>query len=159
MEISKRLIVVKNVMQKKSDIIVHTDGASRGNPGPAAIGVVLEGPEIEKKIYCECIGKATNNVAEYKAIIFGLKKIKQLVGNKKSAGSSVHVYMDSELIAHQLNGRYKVKESNIQELFLELWNLRLDFENVVFEHVTRDKNREADKMANYALDKEENKLL
>lgn len=159
METSKRIIMTKNIAKKQPDISIHTDGASRGNPGPASIGVIIRGEEIGKKEYGEYIGETTNNIAEYKAVIFALKKVKQLIGKERASNNSVHVCTDSELLVRQINGEYKVKENTIQELFLELWNLRLDFKNIIFEHVSRDKNKDADRMANYALDREENKLL
>lgn len=136
---------------------IHTDGGSRGNPGSAAIGVVIEGIG-DKKEYGEHIGVTTNNEAEYQAVIFALKKLKQLVGNDQAEKSYVIFYMDSELLVKQLNHKYKVKEENIQKLFLEVHNLRLDFGKVEFKHVLRGKNTEADKLVNQVLDREENKL-
>lgn len=139
--------------------LIHTDGGARGNPGPAAIGVVIQGPGMEKKEYGEYIGEATNNVAEYSAVVFALKKLKQLVGADKAGESSVEVRADSELLVRQLTGLYKIKESSIQNLFLEVWNLKLDFKSVSFTHVPREENHDADRMVNYALDRELNKLL
>ncbi|MBI2626676.1 MAG: ribonuclease HI family protein [Parcubacteria group bacterium] len=142
------------------DYLIHTDGGSRGNPGPAAIGVVIQSANKGlKKEYGEYIGEATNNVAEYKAVVFALKKLKQLIGTAKSSEAMVHIHVDSELLAKQLNGEYKIKEENIQKLFLEVWNLKTDFEHVEFVHVPREKNKDADRMVNAALDKEENRLL
>lgn len=137
--------------------LIHTDGGSRGNPGSAAIGVVIEGIG-DKKEYGEHIGVTTNNEAEYQAVIFALKKLKQLVGSDKAEKSHAVFYMDSELIMKQLNHEYKVKEENIQKLFLEVHNLQLDFGKVEFKHVLRGKNTEADKLVNQVLDREENKL-
>ena len=137
--------------------LIHTDGGSRGNPGSAAIGVVINGIG-DKKEYGEFIGVTTNNEAEYQAVIFALKKLKQLVGSDKAETSGVVFYMDSELLVKQLNHEYKVKEENIQKLFLEVHNLRLDFGKVEFKHVLRGKNIEADKLVNQVLDREENKL-
>jgi len=142
-----------------NNYLIFTDGGARGNPGPAAIGVIIKGEDIGKKEYGEFIGVATNNVAEYKAVIFGLRKLKQLIGKDKAAQSTVHVNADSELLVRQMNSEYKVKEEGIQELFMELWNLRMDFGKIDFAHVLREENKEADRMVNYALDREENKLL
>ena len=136
---------------------VHTDGGSRGNPGPAAIGVVIEGVG-DKKEYGEYVGVTTNNEAEYRAVIFALKKLKQLIGNTNAEKAQIIFYMDSELLMKQLNHEYKVKEENIQKLFLEVHNLRLDFGKVEFKHVLRGKNIAADKLVNQVLDKESNKL-
>jgi ribonuclease HI len=140
--------------------VIHTDGGARGNPGPAAIGVVIEqvGGGLKKE-YGEYIGEATNNEAEYRAVIFALKKLKQLIGKKAAGESEVEFHVDSELLERQLNGHYKIMGRKMRELFLELWNLKVDFGEVVFKHLLREKNKEADKMVNAALDKELNKLL
>lgn len=140
--------------------IIHTDGGARGNPGPAAIGVVIE--EVGgglKKEYGEYIGEATNNEAEYQAAIFALKKLKQLIGKKAAGEAKVEIHVDSELLERQLNGHYKIMGRKLRELFLELWNLKVDFGDVIFKHLLREKNKEADKLVNAALDKELNKLL
>ena len=143
---------------EKSKIIIHTDGGARGNPGPAAIGVVIEGGSVGKKEYGEYLGEATNNEAEYKAVIFALKKLKQLIGASGSKSSNVEVVLDSELIERQLNGEYKIKEKNLQNYFVEVWNLKSDFGSVGFRHVRREKNTDADRIVNQVLDREGNKL-
>ena len=138
--------------------IIHTDGGARGNPGPAGIGVVIEGAGEIKK-YGEYIGEATNNEAEYQAVIFALKKLKQLIGKEKTKSEAeVEIHLDSELLASQLNGEYKIKEARLQKLFLEVWNLKQDFKSVIFTHILREDNRGADKLVNQALDKELSKL-
>ena len=134
-------------MQK---IIVNTDGGAIGNPGPAGIGVVIKGGGKEKK-YSEAIENGTNNEAEYKALIFALKKTKLLFGKKNARNNEVECYLDSELVVKQLNGEYKIKEKNLQPLFLEVWNLKIDFKNVNFIHVPREKNKEADKLVQEAI--------
>ncbi len=140
--------------------IIHTDGGSRGNPGDAAIGVVIkEEGGLLKKEYGEYIGRGTNNVAEYTAVISSLKKLKQLVGKKVLKDAKVMVNVDSELLERQMNGQYKIMEPEIQKLFLELWNLKLDFGDIKFKHVRREKNKGADQMVNTALDRELNKLI
>jgi len=137
---------------------IYTDGGARGNPGPAAIGVVIKGP-VEIKKYGEYIGETTNNEAEYQAVIFALKKLKQLIGKEKAKSEAeLEIHLDSELLANQLNGEYKIKEKNLQKLFLELWNLKQDFKKVYFKHIPREDNRGADKLVNQALDKELSKL-
>ena len=143
----------------KHQFTIHTDGGSRGNPGPAAVGYVIQGDLIGKKEYGEYVGIQTNNFAEYTAVISALKKLKQLIGIEKAKESIVTVNADSELLVKQVTGEYKIKEDSIRDLFMELWNLRLDFEKVIFTHVFREQNVDADRMVNYALDKEENKLL
>ena len=146
---------IDNAFMEK--IVMYTDGGSRGNPGPAAIGVWISsqgGPvgTLDKK-YGECIGTKTNNDAEYEALIFGLKKVKALLGKTKAKGYEVECYLDSELAVKQLNHEYKLKEERIQKYFIEIWNLMLDFREVRFHHVPREKNKVADSMVNEALDK------
>ena len=130
---------------------MYTDGGSRGNPGPAGIGVWVE--TLGKK-YGECIGIKTNNDAEYMALIFGLKKLKQLLG-KNVKQSEIECYLDSELVVKQLNHEYKLKEKRIQDFFIEIWNLMLEFKAVKFIHVRREKNTIADALVNEALDAQE----
>src|SRR3989344_3827081 len=145
-------------MIHNSKFIIYTDGGARGNPGPAGIGVVIKGlAEIKK--YSEYIGQATNNEAEYQAVIFALKKLKQLIGKEKAKTSSVQFLVDSELLERQMNGHYKIEQPHIQKFFIEIWNLKVNYGAVTFKHVPREKNREADRMVNAALDKELNTLL
>ena len=140
--------------------LIHTDGGARGNPGPAAIGVVIQRSDGGlKKEYGEYIGKTTNNEAEYQAVIFALKKLKQLIGKNDASRAKVEVHLDSELLEHQINGHYKVMDKNLQDLFLEIWNLKVDFGEVFFKHILRENNCGADKLVNAALDKELNRLL
>jgi ribonuclease HI len=131
---------------------MYTDGGSRNNPGPAAIGVYFE---TLHKQFGHYIGEKTNNEAEYEAVIFGLRKIKQLVGKDEAKNIIVDCFLDSEFVERQLNHIYKVKEENIQKLFLEVWNLMLDFKQVNFSHIPREKNKVADKLVNEALDNQE----
>jgi len=135
-------------------IIIYTDGGSRGNPGPAAIGVVFcneKGQSIKQ--YSEYLGECfTNNEAEYKAVIFALKKFKALFGKKLAKNSEIQIRSDSELLVKQLNNQYKILDSKIQLLFLEVWNLKFDFKRVKFKSISREKNKEADRLANEALD-------
>ena len=142
----------------ENKIIIHTDGGARGNPGPAAIGVVIEGGSVGKKEYGEYLGEATNNEAEYKAVMFALKKLKHLIGSAESKISEVEVILDSELIERQLKGEYKIKEKNLQNYFVEVWNLKSDFGSVSFRHVRREENTNADRIVNQVLDREANKL-
>ena len=153
-------------------ITIHTDGGSRGNPGPAAIGIVIveerelrnardssRGKSIfSKKEFGEYIGETTNNEAEYRAVIFALKKLKSLIGSDKCCESLVELLMDSELVVKQLNKEYKLKDKNIQNFFIEIWNLTFDFGEVSFHHIPREENREADRIVNQVLDREGSKL-
>lgn len=148
-------------------ITAYVDGGARGNPGPAAFGVVILVPQkgslfekagtkpfdgVQGKEYAETIGITTNNEAEYQGAIFALKKIKQLIGKAKAKKAKVEVRSDSELLVEQANGRYKVVDPPLQTLFMELWNLRIDFGDVLFVHVPREENRRADMLLNRALD-------
>src|SRR3990167_2136801 len=147
-------------MVESNKFLIHTDGGARGNPGPAAIGVVIEAADGSlKKEYGEYIGETTNNDAEYQAVIFALKKLKLLIGKKAADEAIVEAHVDSELLERQLNGHYKIMDKNIQKHFLELWNLKVDFGEVIFKHIPRENNRGADRLVNAALDKELNKLL
>ncbi len=134
-------------------IIVYTDGGSRGNPGPAAIGLIVrnEKKEILKR-YSEYLGETTSNEAEYQALIFALKKIKLLYGKKKIKDLEIEIRSDSELLIKQLNGEYKILEQNIQSLFIKAWNLKTDFDNVKFILIPREENKEADGLVNEVLD-------
>jgi ribonuclease HI len=133
-------------------IVMYTDGGSRNNPGPAAIGVYIE---TLHKQFGHYIGEKTNNEAEYEAVIFGLKKLKQLIGKEEVKNVEVEIYLDSELVERQLNHVYKIKEEKIQKLFIEVWNMVLDFGSVKFNHIPRERNKVADKLVNEALDQEE----
>jgi len=137
-------------------IIMYTDGASRGNPGEASVGVHIE---TLNHGFGEAIGVATNNEAEYRALVMGLKKIKSLLGKKHAKTASVECRMDSELAVKQLNHIYKIEHETTQKYFLEVWNLMLDFGEVTFVHVRREQNKEADRLANEALDNDKQKIL
>jgi len=139
--------------------IIHTDGGARGNPGPAAAGFVIEGDLVGKKTGGEYLGEVTNNEAEYQAVILALKKLKHLIGGEKAEESSVEIHVDSELLERQMNGGYKIKNETIKNLFVEIWNLKTDFGEIIFKHIPREKNAEADRIVNQILDKETNKLL
>ncbi len=133
-------------------VIIYTDGGSRGNPGPAGIGVIFtdEKGKVIKE-YGQKIGRATNNEAEYEAVIFALQKAKLLFGNKKAKTMEIEIRTDSEFLAKQLNGQYKILDRSIEQLFLKTWNLKIDFGRVVFKYIPRSENREADKLVNRAL--------
>ncbi|MDO8443642.1 MAG: ribonuclease HI family protein [Candidatus Azambacteria bacterium] len=131
----------------KSKVIIYTDGGSRGNPGPSALGVVIEDEHGKiLKEYSHYLGEATNNQAEYEAVIFALQKAKQLKIKE------LEIRTDSELIGKQLRGEYKIKDSDLQPLFLKAWNLRLDYEKVNIKIIPREQNKKADKLANLELD-------
>lgn len=134
--------------------IIYTDGGSRGNPGKAGVGIVIcnEEKQIVKK-YGEYLGdNLTNNEAEYSAVIIALKKFKNLFGKSLVENTDIEIRSDSELLVKQMNGEYKILDEKIQKLFIEVWNLKLDFKSVKFKSVLREKNREADQLVNEALD-------
>lgn len=129
------------------EIFIHTDGAARGNPGPAGAGGVLKSPhgELLGKV-SKYLGEATNNQAEYQALIFSLEEAKRL------GAKSIKVFMDSELAVRQLNGQYKVKNEGLKPLFEKVLCLLNNFESFAISHVPREKNKDADKLANEAID-------
>jgi len=139
-------------------ITIYTDGGSRGNPGPSAIGALFCNENGEPfKEYSEFLGEATNNEAEYRAVIFALKKFKALFGKKIAETSDIEIKSDSELIVRQLNGEYKILETKIGNLFLEIWNLKTDFKKVKFTLIGREKNKGADSLVNEELDNQSGK--
>src|SRR3989344_1368120 len=139
--------------EKLTKVIIYTDGGSRGNPGPAALGIVIQDTSGKLiKEYGEALGVRTNNEAEYEAVIFALKKVKALFGKEKTKNMQLDVRMDSELVMKQLTGKYKIEEEKLFPLFIKIWNLKMDFGAIMFTHVPREKNKEADRMVNEALD-------
>jgi ribonuclease HI len=146
---------------EKNKIIIFCDGGSRGNPGPAAIGVMIEmrNEKGEMREYSKFLGEATNNEAEYQAVIFALKKVKQLIGKAKTEKTAIEIMMDSELVVNQLNGKFKIKEKDLTPFFIEIWNLKQDFGDVKFTAVPREKNKEADRLVNRELDRQEGALF
>ncbi|MEK7635594.1 MAG: ribonuclease HI family protein [Patescibacteria group bacterium] len=139
-------------------ITVYCDGGSRGNPGPAAIGVVME-IKGEIKEYGKFLGRATNNEAEYQAVIFGLKKVKHLIGGEKAEKAKIEIKMDSELVVNQLSGKYKIKEKSLIPFFIEIWNLKMDFGEIKFIHIPREENKRADWLVNKELNNQSAKLF
>jgi phosphoribosylglycinamide formyltransferase 1 len=132
---------------KPEKVIIYTDGGSRGNPGPAAAGFILTdsaGNQLCAKGLT--LGETTNNVAEYTGLI------KALQTAKKMNARQVTVFSDSELMVRQINGRYKVKSEQLKDLFTQAVGLLNKFEHWQVQHIDRDKNKEADKLVNKALD-------
>ncbi|HSR88864.1 MAG TPA: ribonuclease HI family protein [Candidatus Udaeobacter sp.] len=128
-------------------LTTYTDGGARGNPGPAAAGIIIK-DATGKTIagYGEYLGEQTNNYAEYSALISALKKAKEL------GATEVECILDSELVTKQMNRQYKVKEPTLQKLFIQAFNLTSAFKKVSFRHVLRAKNQEADHWVNKILD-------
>jgi len=133
----------------KDQITAYVDGASRGNPGPAAAAFILvsrDGSQLQAKAFF--LGQTTNNVAEYTAVIKALKAAKQ-IGTAK-----LTIFSDSELLVRQLNGEYKVKSEQIRPLFRQALDLLGEFKNWKVQHIMREKNKETDKLVNQALNLE-----
>ncbi len=139
---------------KAEKIIVYADGGARGNPGPAAIGVVIMRGSRAIGKYAKSIGERTNNEAEYESVIFALKKLKHLFGKQKTRDLEIEIKMDSELVVRQLSGKYKITEERFYPLFIKIWNLKMDFGNITFQEIPREKNREADRLLNEELNRE-----
>jgi len=140
-------------------IIIYTDGGSRGNPGLAGMGVVIANEKGKMvKEYSGFLGVKTNNEAEYEAVIFGLKKIKALLGKEKIKNTEIEFRLDSELVSRQLEGFYKIENEKLAPLFLKIWNLKMDFGKIYFKHIPREQNREADRLANEAMDNKNEKI-
>ena len=142
-------------------IVVNTDGGSRGNPGPSAIGVVIATPkgEVLKEYGQKLDDLLTNNEAEYEAVIFALKKIKALFGKDKVKKMEIEFRVDSELIASQINNQYKVEEERLQLLYMRVHNLRFSFDKIVFKAIPREENARADALLNRALDADKERLF
>ena len=131
--------------EKKAFIFI--DGAARGNPGEAGIGIVIkdgQGSQI-KKLY-KYIGQATNNIAEYTALVYALQEA-IIFGFK-----DLVVYSDSELLVKQLNGEYRVKNSNLRSYYEQFLHLRIAFNRLEIKQLSRQENKESDKLANQAID-------
>ena len=128
-------------------LVIHVDGGSRGNPGPAAAAAVLSTPDGQVVDEAnEFLGVATNNVAEYRGVLLGLQRAKQL------GATEVEVVNDSELVARQINGQYKVKHPDMKPLFLEAMAALRGFDKWSIRNVPRAKNADADALVNQALD-------
>jgi ribonuclease HI len=130
-----------------TSVVIHCDGASRGNPGPAGAGAILT--TVDGDVLAEIaqgLGETTNNVAEYSAAILGLERARDL------GASEVLLRSDSQLLVHQLTGRYRVKTAHLQPLHRRVRELAAGFDRVTYEHVRRERNAEADRLANLGVD-------
>lgn len=128
-------------------IEVFTDGGSRGNPGPSAYGFVIKADGQTIKEEGGYIGVATNNIAEYTALCEALTWL-----GKDYSGQEIFAYLDSNLVVSQLSGRFRVKNPNMVKLFEKAKGLEKNFRKIVYKHVPREQNKEADKQVNLALD-------
>jgi ribonuclease HI len=134
-------------------LIVHTDGGSRGNPGPAAVGVVIERNGTVVYEYGATIGETTNNVAEYRALLAAWEWIRTKSAEGEISGGTVRFLLDSELVVKQLNGVYKIKDTKMRDLAAQVLNKSnacgLAY---TYQSIPREQNREADALVNRALD-------
>jgi len=134
----------------RSELVIYCDGGARGNPGPAAIGAVVLDPSTDPPTrlatVSERIGVATNNVAEYRALVAALEAAREFPARR------VRVRADSQLIVRQLEGRYRVKQAHLRPYYERARELLSEYEDVELTHVPREQNTEADELVNAALD-------
>jgi ribonuclease HI len=135
----------------RSELVIYCDGGARGNPGPAAIGAVVLDPSTDPPTrlatVSETIGVATNNVAEYRALVAGLEAAREFPARR------VRVRADSQLLVRQLECRYKVKQAHLRPYYEQARALLAEYEDVDLAHVPRENNTEADALVNAALDR------
>ena len=154
----KNFKVIEKEYLPAKKVVINTDGGSRGNPGPSAIGYTIKWSEDnqDKERYgAKYIGKTTNNVAEYMAVICSLKDLQKAVGSN-AGNMEVEIRTDSQLMVKQLNGTYSTKDKTLRMLNRDIQQARLPFKGVNFVHVKRKYNKDADKLVNEALDNEFN---
>jgi len=129
-----------------SKLLIYIDGAARGNPGPAGIGVlILDENKKKVKEYFKYLGQATNNIAEYSALVYALQEAHML------GAKDVSLHMDSELVAKQIKGEFRVKNKNLKPLFEQALHLINGLDKVEVKHIDRSLNKEADRLANKAI--------
>ncbi|MBU1130568.1 ribonuclease HI family protein [Patescibacteria group bacterium] len=133
---------------KQQKLKIYSDGGARGNPGPAACGVVIKDAKSQTiSKHSKYLGETTNNQAEYAGVLLGLQEAKKL------GAQEAHFYLDSELVVNQLSQNYKVKNLDIQTAFVKIWNLSVGFAKVKYHHIPREENKEADRLVNQELDR------
>lgn len=132
---------------KSEKLFIYADGGSRGNPGPSGIGfIILDDKKKKVKEVFRYIGETTNNIAEYTALIAALEEAARF-----AAGNAVVVHLDSELVEKQLSGEYRVKDARIKPLFEKALGIIKTFKEFEIKHIDREKNRDADKLVNKAI--------
>lgn len=149
MQINNKVFSEGSQKNWPDEVVIYTDGASRGNPGASSLGfAVYICSDLENPIYehAECLGTQTNNYAEYQAVIVGLNYA------VKNNVKKLTLKSDSEFLVKQIQGAYKVKSQNIIPLYLKVMDLRKKFEEFYIEHIFREDNAKADRLANFALD-------
>lgn len=136
-----------------SNLYVYTDGGARGNPGPAAIGVYIKNEEKDLAAIGKTIGRQTNNIAEYRAIIEALN---WLLENKENIdkNAKINFFVDSQLAYSQIVGLYKVKNDNIRTLLFKIREIEAELKmQIIYKHIPREENKKADSLVNLALNK------
>lgn len=131
---------------------IYTDGAARGNPGPAGAGIVILA-DRQVYHYKKYFGKTTNNQAEYQALILALGKARELISQHHLVIDKIICYSDSELLIKQLRREYKVKNKTLVSLFVKICNMSQDLPRIQYRHIKRERNKEADRLANEAIEK------
>jgi len=133
---------------KHEKLIIYSDGGSRGNPGPAACAVIIK-DETGKIVgqHSRYLGPTTNNQAEYNGVLLGMEEAKKL------GVQEISFYLDSELVVNQLSRNFKVKDLAIQTIFVKIWNISVGFKKIVYRHIPREENKQADRLVNEELDK------
>ena len=132
---------------------IHIDGACKGNPGPASVGVIIDRDGKRISEIAKSIGEATNNFAEYSALIVALEEARNL------KAEHLRIFTDSELLYHQLKGKYKIKSDNLKGLHKQANELAQEFKKIELKHVPREENSEADKLASSVFKKEQAKVV
>lgn len=141
-------LLILDLVTRIKKLIIYSDGGARGNPGPAALGVVIfdENGKLIKK-YGKYLGEKTNNEAEYEAVISALESAAELCAER------IEFKMDSQLLARQLNNIYKVKNNRMQGLVIKVHNLETKFKKVTYKYIPREKNQLADNLVNKEIDR------
>jgi ribonuclease HI len=133
------------------EIKIWTDGGALNNPGKAAIAFIIQINNQIKEYPHLLKGEHTNNEAEYYAVIYAFKKVKQLIGKKNLKEYKIKLFLDSELVGNQILGRYKIKDKKLAILFVMFWNIKLDFGDIEVNIIPREENSKADKLVKNIL--------
>ena len=135
-------------------LYIHTDGGAKGNPGPAAIGVIIKNEKADIiKTISRRIGESTNNVAEYKAVIYALEYLKSLYSHQDQNNFNIFFYLDSSLVVNQINGCFKIKYNKLRNLLLQIRQLENEIGgSIYYQQIPREQNKEADLLVNQAFE-------
>ena len=140
-------------MIKNGKLVIFCDGGSRGNPGPAAAAGVIKNVAGKTRVLCgKYLGIATNNQAEYASVELALRKVKENIEDV----NEIHFYLDSKLVVNQLSGLYKTKDNRLRAAVLRIRMLEKGLGKIYYQHISREKNQEADRLVNEVLNTENN---